>query len=90
MARFQNGHPSSTGPGSCFVTLVLTQNQMGEVAPAAFMASDQAMALGRCDVLSHSSDPEWCVALLHSLFIVVFTMSSWMQYQCGVWWRLCR
>jgi len=60
MARFQNGHPSPYGPGSCFVTLVLTQNKMGEVTPSAFMASDQAMALERCDVLAHSDDPEWC------------------------------
>ena len=57
MARFQNGHPASEGPSSWFVTLVLTQNKMGEVTPSAYMASDQGMALENCDVLAHSTDP---------------------------------
>lgn len=60
MARFQNSHRIPGVPGSLFVTMLLSQNERGEITPSAYMASDQAMSLELADVLSLSSDPQLC------------------------------
>eukprot|EP00753_Platysulcus_tardus_P007948 PLAT15538.9.p1 GENE.PLAT15538.9~~PLAT15538.9.p1 ORF type:complete len:566 (+),score=210.95 PLAT15538.9:88-1698(+) len=61
MARLQLAHKKATDRGARFVTMVLTQNELGEIAPRAFMASDQCMALERDGVLGDSDDPRFCV-----------------------------